>query len=351
MIFLNGSGRRLYVALSVFLLSAAIVSSAAISNAQAQSRDLQPLLDRLERLERDIRTLNRQLAGAKGGAVAPLASASPAAVGPDVRRIFANMEVRLGAMEEELRTATGRSEELGHQIDLINQRLDKLIGDVDYRLSVLENAMTGLSGGAPSATLAPPDISAAPLPPGVQTLAPGSGYPDAPAGPGVLGTLTESDVQGVRPPGGAGGPGAVAAPGQTAGGGILPPGSPKEQYKFARRLLLSQQFDKAEIALREFVQAHPDDPLNSNARYWLGETFYVRGDFRSAAKVFMEGYKASPNGTKAADTLFKLGKSLASLDKKQNACTAYAKLNKDFPDAPANLTRLVAREQKRNECN
>ena len=42
----------------------------------------------------------------------------------------------------------------------------------------------------------------------------------------------------------------------------------------------------AEQALAAFVQNHPEDGLAGNAQYWLGETFYVRGDFQTAARTF-----------------------------------------------------------------
>ncbi len=336
----NGFRSLLFIAVAVFaVLGAAFPVS-------AQSSDLQPLLDRLDRMERDIRTINQQFA--RGGAAKFTAAKGKKYAGSDFGRIFADFGVRLGTIEDELRTSTGKAEELGHQIDQINQRLDKLVGDVDYRLSVLENSGRAASGENPSpSAAASPDISAAPSPPGVQTVAPGA---DA-VKPGVLGTIAESDLKGGAKPVANLSGDAARAKAASAAPSILPPGSSKEQYTYARKLLLSQKFDQAEIVLREFVKAHPDDPLLSNARYWLGETYYVRGDFRSAAKVFMQGYKSDPKGSKAPDTLLKLGMSLSRLDKKQDACTAFTKLMDDFPKVSANISRVLSRERESNGCN
>ena len=44
--------------------------------------------------------------------------------------------------------------------------------------------------------------------------------------------------------------------------------------------------------MQEFVKLHPKEALASNARYWLGETFYVRAAYVQAAEVFLEGFQA-----------------------------------------------------------
>ena len=132
---------------------------------------------------------------------------------------------------------------------------------------------------------------------------------------------------------------------------MLPAGTGKQQYDFAFSLLRQANYDQAEVALQEFVRAHGKDPLASNARYWLGETFYVRAAYVQAAEVFLEGYQADPKGPKAPDSLLKLGMSLAGLDKKREACAAFDKLLKDFPSANAGLKNTVAREKQKSGCS
>ena len=106
----------------------------------------------------------------------------------------------------------------------------------------------------------------------------------------------------------------------------------------------------AEIAFRGFLQRHPGDPLASNAQYWLGETFFVRNDFNSAAAAFAKGYQVYPKSPKAQDNLLKLGVSLGNTGRKQDACFAFAKLERDFPNlAPTNKDR-VTREKQRLGC-
>ena len=90
--------------------------------------------------------------------------------------------------------------------------------------------------------------------------------------------------------------------------------------------------------------------LSGNALYWLGETHYVRRQFEPAAVAFLEGYKNFPKGSKAADNLLKLGMSLAGLNRQKEACTTFAKLGQEFPDAPNNLKAVAENERRKLSC-
>ena len=335
-----------------WLLVAVVAALLSAPHALAQSGELRSLLDRMERLERDIGTLNRQLSrGGKRPLVAGSAVSGAGNAGPAIARL----DVRLTALDEELRAATGKMEELTYHLDQINRRLDKLVGDVDYRLSVLERARTGAPGAAEAPVSGPPRMAAVPRAPAVEAGAPGARGPGFATPPGILGTITENDLTAITPPPEARpGPARPAVPSaaqpaatETA---VLPEGTPKERYTYAFGLLRQAKYDEAEAALRAFIKAHGDDPLASNARFWLGDTYYVRGQFREAAKTFLQGYKADPKGAKAPDDLLKLGMSLARLEKKKDACVTFTKLKKDFPDAPDRIKKAAARESQRTGC-
>ena len=175
-----------------------------------------------------------------------------------------------------------------------------------------------------------------------------------------MGTVSQSTVAATRPPAAkkdtkiktAAKPPAKPAPVPVAANvpGVLPQGTPKEQYDYAFGLLRQANYEKAELALLEFVRLHPQEKLVGNARYWLGETFYVRAAYVQAAEVFLEGYQADPKGPKAPDSLLKLGMSLAGLDKKREACAAFDKLTKDFPKISAGIRNTVKREKQKNSC-
>ncbi len=345
------------------------------------AEDVKVILERMERLERDIRTLNLSLA--RGGrapvstpaappAVSPAPKAGTAAAGPALAGgggyAMIRLSARLSELENDLRVATGSMERLSFQLGQISNRFDKLAVDVDYRLGVLEGRRPGTSSaqGTQARPAGPPRIRPAPLPPSVQKIIPGQGGAQTggfASPPGTLGTISQSTVAATRPPSAkkdakikkAARPPAKpvpAAPVPVAANvpSVLPQGTPKEQYNYAFGLLRQANYDKAELALQEFVKLHPKENLAGNARYWLGETFYVRAAYVQAAEVFLEGYQADPKGPKAPDSLLKLGMSLAGLDKKREACAAFDKLTKDFPKISAGIRNTVKREKQKNSC-
>jgi tol-pal system protein YbgF len=327
--FLRRHARR--AAIVVLVAFAAFVLPADLG---AQTRDdLRPLLDRIQRLERDIQTLNVQLAR---GATAPAPAAprgapgAPAATGASAEYSLSRLDVRVTALEEELRNMTGTIEGINHQLQQLTQRLDKLVGDIDFRLSALEKGgPRAAAGGEPGA----PAASAAPAPPPVEA-----------GKPGTLGTLKQEDLAARPTPA----PGREASASKAAG--VLPEGTAKDQYNHAFGLLRQANYDQAETAFKEFLAKHPDDPLAGNARYWLGETHYVRTEYLKAAEIFAENYKVDPKGQKAPDTLLKLAMSLGRLDKKQQACLTLDELRKRFPDTTPAIKNAAGVERKRLAC-
>jgi tol-pal system protein YbgF len=302
-----------------------------IGKAEAQdNRDLRPLLDRLDRMERDMNQLQRQVyrGGSSGGAPVPV---TPADSGTAV-----NIELRLDQLETQMRTMTGSVEEANYSIDQLKRRLDKLVSDIDLRLSQLEHP--GAPGAAPSRS--PPVASAAPPPPAAP--APGAGANPA-APPSQPGNLVAPSAAGAQTA-------SRTPPAPAPQGGTLPTGSAQDQYNFAFGKLREADYPAAEEALRSFVQRYPNDALAGNAQYWLGETYYVRKDYNNAAATFAEGYRKYPQSGKAADNLLKLGMSLGNIGQKKEACLTFNQLAHDFPKASSNITERAVQERQRLGC-
>ena len=330
--------------------------------AQAQNSSMQELLNRVDRLQRELSTLQRQVyRGEAPPAAAPLpgsgsiGSSAPAESDAGDPRVAARNSVRITQLENEIRNLTGRVEEVDFGLRQIRDRLDRLVTDVDQRLAALEGGQpTGPLPPAGSGIRSPGDPmsavpqSAAPPANGAPVLTPPPlRQPQAAtvgAPPRPLGTIPR-DAAVTEPRG----PDTVPPQPPAAGG--LPAGTEQEQYDYALSLMLQKQdFAMAETALRSFVEAHPEGELAGNAQYWLGETHYVRKNYQDAAFAFAESYQKYPKGSKAADSLLKLGMSLAQLDKKREACTAYSRLLSNFPDANARLKARVQRERSAANC-
>ncbi len=128
------------------------------------------------------------------------------------------------------------------------------------------------------------------------------------------------------------------------------PVNTQKEYDEAYALLKKAQYETAQIALEDFLKKYPTDKLAGNAQYWLGETYYVRGQFEQAAVVFAEGVQKYKSSVKGADSLLKLGMSMARLNKIKEACSAFKNLEKEFPKASESLKARVKSEMEKISC-
>ena len=333
--------RRLLPVLSflAFLLPASAV----------HAQDVRALVERVDRLQRDIDTLQRQVY--RGQVPQAPVGAPPGA--PPVTQMGATdlssaavsrFETRIAQLEETLRDLTGKIEEISYANEQTRRQLDKLSGDVDVRFQELER-------GRPPQTQAGAGQAAAPPAPS-QSAA----NPNQPATTsGNLGTMTQGQLQASAPAPGAAPPPRPGQPPQQQAArppvaSILPDGSAEDQYKFAFNILLQNDYDQAERAFKAYIDKYPNDPRTENARYWLAETFYVRDKFEPASAAFAEAYQKAPTGQKAPDNLLKLGMSLAKLNKPREACATFDRLGQQFPNAPGTVKSRATAEKNRLNC-
>ena len=308
----------------------------------AQDSNIQQLLLELERLRNDMSDLQRFVY--KGGEVPPPSlqptTAAPTVGGRDARA--AQLEVRFSQVEDEMRTLTGRVEEVAHGIDLLGQRLDKLVADVDFRLTAIEREQA--TGTVPAAAFT---ASAATT---TATTQPAL-VPQVSDEPGVLGTIPVSALPAQTTDDAV----AAAQPAQMAAlAPALPAGTPEQQYDYAydvlRQALLQGEYDEARRAFDAFIESHPDHELTDNAYYWLGETYYVVKDYASASHHFALGLQRFPDGNKAPHIMLKLGMSLYGSGRTEEACIAFEKFGELYAGASAGLKQKVAREAQRSGC-
>ncbi len=308
------NGLRLLIGLSLV----AIVLP--VQPVRAQSQDMRPILERLDRLERDLNQVQRQVYRSQvGGGPAPVLPPSG-----DTNNAV-DVSIRMDQLEEQMRRLTGRLEELQNGVSQLGTRLDKMQADNEVRFQQLEDHGSGSA----------PEVASA----GAAGARGGAADMERPApGPAAL----------VVPPGNRAAAAAALNGGPSAN--VLPQGSAQEQYSYAFGLVRQQDFKNAEVALKEFLQKHPTDPLAGNAQFWLGQTYFVRGDNAAAAAEFAKGYEKYPQGPKASEALLKLGISLNNQGNKQGACASFARLDRDFPKLEQSLKDTETQEKRRAGC-
>ncbi|HEX5959561.1 MAG TPA: tol-pal system protein YbgF [Hyphomicrobiaceae bacterium] len=141
------------------------------------------------------------------------------------------------------------------------------------------------------------------------------------------------------------------APAAPLGGGSAESDTPPQQlYERAYGYLLQKDYSTAETTFEDFLKRHPDHQLAGNAQYWLGETFYVRGQYRPAAAAFLKGYQDYAKSLKAPESLLKLAMSLQRLGRKDAACSSFTEFATKYPTPPAHIRSLAQQERQRSGC-
>ncbi len=266
--------------------------SARLGRLEAKIKDLQIMVGTLESLVR-----------AKPGMVLPQ-EAPPVAQG--------DVGPRIDALETQITALTSHIEQIGRQMSALEAKL-----------------AAAQIPPAPSAPPPPERQSQAPAPPPDTATAaapPDSGDDSDPTQPRWYGPKPGSDQLAAlleRD--------AASAPQSLTG---APGGDAQTLYQQGYGALLQKDYPGAEVAFSQLVDAYPNDPLAANAQYWLGETYYVRGQYKDAADAFLKGYKKYKSGDKAPDTLLKLGMALAELGQKDAACSTLNELKAKYPSAP-----------------
>jgi tol-pal system protein YbgF len=253
------------------------------------------------------------------------------------------LEDKTRSLTDSLAGATGANEELRHQIDLLNQKIDQQQKDFAYRLCMVSAQQLGADANDQGLNCAASGTAAAnfaPPPPG--TLQPGQALPPVDATPtdqtamtaptplarppGVLGTLSSSGPSGAAPP---------------------PSGGGSRQFDAAMNLLSKAQYDEAKAEFRAYADANPDDgDLSAQSIYWVGDIDYIQRDYQGAITAFAEQIKKYPKSPRGPDSMLKLSQSLLAMGRTQEGCTTLGAIKTKFPDSPAATLALAAGTRK-----
>jgi tol-pal system protein YbgF len=136
--------------------------------------------------------------------------------------------------------------------------------------------------------------------------------------------------------------------GASAGGAAAAPvsgGSEQATYDAAMAALRGGNYDKAAAAFREVVTNYPTGDLAPNAQFWIGESYYTKGDLESAITAYRKVLSDWPQSRKAPDAMVKLGFSLSDLKRNGEARDMLQDVVRKYPGTPA--AQLAADRLKR----
>ena len=265
------------------LLLAALLMPAGAS-AQMDSREGIALQNQILQLRQEMEQLRR------GGAIAapPVAARGGAGGGELVGQLLE----RVQRLEEEVGRQRGRADVLENQNARLRADLEKLNGDIEFRLNRAE-------GRAPAA-------GAAPTPPPV-------------AGPPTTST------------------------------GAPPPRTPEVALREGQAALGRRDFAAAEAAAREVIGTR-GGAGNVNAQLLLADSLAGKRDWGNAAIAYNEAFTRARTGPRAPEALLGLATAFTGLNSRREACDTLDDLRSQFPRLSGPVAERAQAARQRAQC-
>ena len=303
---------RLIAALAA---GAAVASLSSIALAQRQPPPSPE--QRIDRLERQIQQMQRQVFPKGRPADTAGFAAEPAATQSSV----ISLDQRLDALERQVADLVRLSEENGNRLRNVEGGLTQLKADQDQRIGALEQRMSAASAVPVEtpATIGPP--ATAPTkpkttPPKTSASTPAAGGPET---------------------------GSVNTSAEDAG---------EEAYSQGFHQWEDGQYDQAISTLKAFTAAYPRHRRVSFANNLIGRAMLDKGDARGAANALLANYRTNPAGERAPDSLFYLGQALMKIGQPGQACKAYAELDAVYgAKIRPELKKLETDAKAQAQCN
>lgn len=285
----------------------------AFNLAPAAAQDRRPTPEqRIDRLERQVRQVQRQVFPKGQPADTALFSDEPAATLSSVM----TLDQRIDALERQLASILRQAEENGHRVGQMEAELVRVRSEQDERIRLLEQARAS----APAEVAAVQDDVPPPAPqPKVETA---SAAPST--GPVVTAAAATTTT--------------AVDPGETA-------------YDEGYQLWRTGKYDQAITSLRAMASSFPGHRRVSWAYNLAGRALLDKGEARAAAEALLANYRRDPKGERAADSLFYLGQSLMKLGQPGQACKAYAELEDVYgSNMRGELKRLLPTAKSEARC-
>jgi len=276
---------------------------------------------------------------------------------------IAALQRQVAALENQLQTLSRNSAEMSVQYNQLlaeNQQLTGRVETLSNSLRQMEtrlDSVTRVLAGENFSGLTTDSVA------GNDAFSAGGPYP---AGPGAEGayppgalpenrpeTLTpRASDRAVRPRGGeTAGDGAVSS--GTASTPVQPinmPGEPNAAYSYASGLLLSGEYDRAQLAFMTYLERYPKSPQAPDALFRLGEIYLATGANADAAQTFIGHIKDYPNDPRAPEAYLKLGTAFMRMGDTDEACSVFKEIGRKFPDASSIVLQRTDIEMQRIEC-
>ena len=291
------------------------------------SDETDTILKQLQILQEDIKTLEKAVYSKE------VNTSSNYNLSGENSDVLTKHLLKLSDLEEQFKILTNNFEEINFKLDKLSNRITKVQTDNQMRFQDLESSdisNTNVKKKLPGSDAAQ-DLG--------KTLEIGVSESDTASAEQIQKTQSIESV------------GTVVTETAERAEKILPNSSPEKQYEFAVSFIKVGDYETAELALREFVDIHPEHKLAGNAQYWYGETFRVRQLYQDAATAYLNGYQKYPKSSKAPVNLLKLGVMLVQIGEKEQGCSMILGVKDQYPKANQSVIQKAEYEKKKFNCS
>jgi tol-pal system protein YbgF len=110
--------------------------------------------------------------------------------------------------------------------------------------------------------------------------------------------------------------------------------SEKAEYERVLATFKSGDLEGARRGFAAFLSTFPQSDLAPNARFWLGESYYNKKDFRKAIETYEQVRTDYPNSEKAPAAMLKKGYAYLAMNDRKQASSAFKQVVTLYPRSP-----------------
>ena len=291
---------------------------------------LDKVLDELKSLKKDLSTLEKAV---YSKSFSSQSSGSSSNIPATLEGALTRQLVKLSELEEQIQKMTASNEETLFSLQKISERVEKIQKDTELRFTEL-----GTSSFKQVKQLNPPKQF-----PGTGKMKDFSKVLEPSSNIKKIELPKNQQIKSISPA-------SVVQTSEIKKEKVLPKTDPKKQYKFATNFIKVGDYEKAEIALKEFIEINPNHSLTGSAQYWFAETYYIRQLYHDAAAAYLDGYQKFPKSKKAPQNLLKLGIVMNELGEKEQGCLMLSGIKKQYPKADKSILQKAKYETKKFKC-
>jgi tol-pal system protein YbgF len=245
--------------------------------------------------------------------------------GSEVNRSVASVAKALEAVGQKV---TARLDEQDHRIDAVGQKMTSRFDEHDRRIESLVKSVDSISHKVGQRLQPTKQVQRA-----TSALSPDVAHAEQPVQEASVASLAPADEDNAT-----GHAATIAAPKEPPAVDLMPAQNAEspDRARYERVLALFRDGDLegARQGFSAFLSEYPNSDLAPNARFWLGESYYGRKDFKKAIDAYDKVELDYPGSEKVPAAILKKGYAYLALKDKKRASSAFKQVVTLYPKSP-----------------